>query len=188
MAPSPSRKRLIGYARVSTEDQAHDAQLDELRAAGCAEVHQEHGSGASRARPVLARLLREIPAKFWQPIPRAETSREPSLRRCVLDGREPVPADPVGAVCARTAETGSSDAAATPRPAASNFRRSGIAGPLVSMSMCVGFFMLLELQGAEDRPFMTSSSFGNFSALFKLSPSSISKSRILVDVSLTRGS
>jgi DNA invertase Pin-like site-specific DNA recombinase len=62
MAPSPSRKRLIGYARVSTEDQAHDAQLDELRAAGCAEVHQEHGSGASRARPVLARLLREIKA------------------------------------------------------------------------------------------------------------------------------
>jgi DNA invertase Pin-like site-specific DNA recombinase len=60
MVPSPSRKRLIGYARVSTEDQAHDAQLDELRAAGCAEIHQEHGSGASRARPVLAQLMREI--------------------------------------------------------------------------------------------------------------------------------
>jgi DNA invertase Pin-like site-specific DNA recombinase len=60
MPPSPSRKRLIGYARVSTEDQAHDAQVDELRAAGCAEIHQEHGSGASRARPVLARLIREI--------------------------------------------------------------------------------------------------------------------------------
>ncbi len=60
MAPSPSGKRLIGYARVSTEDQAHDAQLDELRAAGCDVIHQEHGSGASRARPVLARLIREI--------------------------------------------------------------------------------------------------------------------------------
>jgi DNA invertase Pin-like site-specific DNA recombinase len=60
MAPSPSRKRLIGYARVSTEDQAHDAQLHELQAAGCAEIHQEHGSGASRTRPVLARLMREI--------------------------------------------------------------------------------------------------------------------------------
>ena len=59
MAP-PLRKRLIGYARVSTEDQAHDAQLDELRAAGCTVIHQEHGSGASRARPVLARLIREI--------------------------------------------------------------------------------------------------------------------------------
>ena len=60
MAPPLSKACLIGYARVSTEDQAHDAQLDELRAAGCSEIHQEHGSGASRTRPVLARLLREI--------------------------------------------------------------------------------------------------------------------------------
>jgi hypothetical protein len=42
---------------VPTEDQAYDAQLDELRAAGCAGIHQEHGSGASRARPVMARLI-----------------------------------------------------------------------------------------------------------------------------------
>jgi DNA invertase Pin-like site-specific DNA recombinase len=58
---SPPR-RLIGYARVSTEDQATDAQVDELRTAGCQPIHQEHGSGASRARPVLARLMREIGA------------------------------------------------------------------------------------------------------------------------------
>ncbi|PSH63353.1 DNA invertase [Phyllobacterium brassicacearum] len=54
------KPRLIGYARVSTEDQVHDAQLIELKAAGCHEISEEHGSGASRARPVLARLLREI--------------------------------------------------------------------------------------------------------------------------------
>jgi hypothetical protein len=106
----------------------------------------------------------------------------------MLEEREVVPEDPVGAVCARTAETGSSDAAATPRPAASNLRRPGIAGPSISMSVGVGFFMLLELQGAEGRPFMTSSSFGNFSAPSKLPPSDLSKIRILVDVSLTRGS
>src|SRR4051794_21621626 len=52
--------RLIGYARVSTEDQGADSQIDELRAAGCATVLEEHASGADRSRPVLARLLREI--------------------------------------------------------------------------------------------------------------------------------
>ena len=57
LRPAP---RLIGYARVSTDEQATDAQLDALRAAGCGIVHEEHGSGASRARPVLAKLMREI--------------------------------------------------------------------------------------------------------------------------------
>jgi DNA invertase Pin-like site-specific DNA recombinase len=52
--------RLVGYARVSTEEQGTDPQLDELRAAGCHIVHEEHASGADRSRPVLAKLLREI--------------------------------------------------------------------------------------------------------------------------------
>src|SRR5271166_3281153 len=59
-SPSGPTGRLLGYARVSTEDQATDAQTDELRAAGCAAIYQEHGSGASRARPELARMMREI--------------------------------------------------------------------------------------------------------------------------------
>ena len=58
--PSRPTGRLLGYARVSTEDQATNAQTDELHAAGCAAIYQEHGSGASRARPELARLMREI--------------------------------------------------------------------------------------------------------------------------------
>ncbi|CAN7749088.1 recombinase family protein [Rhizobium sp. LjRoot258] len=60
-APALSR-RLIGYARVSTDDQVHDAQVDALRAAGCERIHQEHGSGASRARPVLTKLLKDLAA------------------------------------------------------------------------------------------------------------------------------
>lgn len=52
--------RLIGYARVSTDEQDTDPQLDELRTAGCTMVLEEHASGADRSRPVLARLLREI--------------------------------------------------------------------------------------------------------------------------------
>src|SRR5215471_3970193 len=46
----------------ASRPQATDAQVDELKAAGCQIVHQEHGSGASRARPVLAGLMREIDA------------------------------------------------------------------------------------------------------------------------------
>ncbi len=54
--------RLIGYARVSTEEQATEAQELELRSAGCEIIVEEYGSGASRARPALARLVREIDA------------------------------------------------------------------------------------------------------------------------------
>lgn len=52
--------RLIGYARVQTGDQRDDAQVDELRAAGCDRIYQDHGSGAWQARPVLDRVLREL--------------------------------------------------------------------------------------------------------------------------------
>ncbi len=54
--------RLIGYARVSTDEQTTAAQEIELSSAGCVSIVQEHGSGASRARPALARLLRAIGA------------------------------------------------------------------------------------------------------------------------------
>ena len=49
--------RQIGYARVSTAEQSADSQQDELRAAGCDELHVEQASGAARARPVLNRIL-----------------------------------------------------------------------------------------------------------------------------------
>ncbi|MDN5925555.1 MAG: recombinase family protein [Hyphomicrobiales bacterium] len=54
--------RLIGYARVSTDEQATQVQEMDLRAAGCHEIVEEHASGASRARPALSKLLREIRA------------------------------------------------------------------------------------------------------------------------------
>jgi DNA invertase Pin-like site-specific DNA recombinase len=43
--------RLIGYARVSTEEQGTDPQTDELRTAGCTAIREEHASGADRSRP-----------------------------------------------------------------------------------------------------------------------------------------
>jgi DNA invertase Pin-like site-specific DNA recombinase len=47
----------IGYARVSTDDQHLDLQLDALREAGCSRVFTEKASGALDDRPELARLL-----------------------------------------------------------------------------------------------------------------------------------
>lgn len=48
---------LIGYARVSTDEQTTAGQLDELKAAGCTILFTEHASGADRDRPELARAI-----------------------------------------------------------------------------------------------------------------------------------
>lgn len=53
---------LIGYARVSTGGQDLASQREALRAAGCAEVVEETGSGGDRARPALAALLGRLRA------------------------------------------------------------------------------------------------------------------------------
>jgi DNA invertase Pin-like site-specific DNA recombinase len=53
---------IIGYARVSTTEQDTALQLDALQAVDCERVYQESGSGASRARPELARCLDAIRA------------------------------------------------------------------------------------------------------------------------------
>ncbi|MGL4962674.1 MAG: recombinase family protein [Inquilinus sp.] len=51
---------LVGYARVSTEDQTTASQKDELRAAGCTEIFEEKASGGSRSRPELAKVLHRL--------------------------------------------------------------------------------------------------------------------------------
>ncbi|MCB0018538.1 MAG: recombinase family protein, partial [Anaerolineales bacterium] len=48
---------LIGYARVSTQDQKPELQLDALKAAGCEKVFVEKASGAQRERPELKAAL-----------------------------------------------------------------------------------------------------------------------------------
>ena len=48
---------IFGYARVSTDTQALDAQVEALRGAGAEQVFHEKISGARRDRPELRRLL-----------------------------------------------------------------------------------------------------------------------------------
>ncbi|GEM_PF-2779048 len=53
---SQSSCLLFGYARVSTQDQNLDLQLDDLTKAGCQRVFQEKVSSA-KARPQLQKML-----------------------------------------------------------------------------------------------------------------------------------
>jgi len=51
---------VIGYARVSTEDQNLDLQRDALTRAGCARIYEDHMSGAKAARPGLKLALEVV--------------------------------------------------------------------------------------------------------------------------------
>ncbi len=51
-----------GYARVSTDGQSIDAQVRQLRAAGCKTVFREVASGAKTDRAQLRRLLNQVEA------------------------------------------------------------------------------------------------------------------------------
>ena len=51
---------LIGYARVSTQDQYPDLQIDALKAVGCEQVFQEKMGGKLADRPELAACLRTL--------------------------------------------------------------------------------------------------------------------------------
>ena len=48
---------LVGYARVSTQEQDLALQLDALKTAGCSRVFEEKASGAQRERPALKAAL-----------------------------------------------------------------------------------------------------------------------------------
>lgn len=51
---------ILGYARVSTDDQLLDAQTDALTAAGAERIFSDKNSGSTRKRPQLDQLLDQL--------------------------------------------------------------------------------------------------------------------------------
>ena len=82
--------RLVGYARVSTDEQTTALQLAALRSSGCAIIHEDSASGALRSRPGLDLALADVGAgdtlvvwrldrlsrSLWALLDVAETLRE----------------------------------------------------------------------------------------------------------------
>src|SRR6202047_5052730 len=60
MTETEPQKRRLGYARVSTYGQTLDAQLEQLRANGCARIFREKVTGARADRRELLKLLKAI--------------------------------------------------------------------------------------------------------------------------------
>ena len=51
---------LIGYARVSTDEQSPDLQFDALNRAGCHRIFTDSASGATMSRPALDEAIRAL--------------------------------------------------------------------------------------------------------------------------------
>lgn len=57
---APESGYMVGYARVSTEEQLLDVQINALKLFGCQVVHDEKVSGAGKKRPQLDLAIKEL--------------------------------------------------------------------------------------------------------------------------------
>jgi DNA invertase Pin-like site-specific DNA recombinase len=60
MTEKEAPSELIGYARVSTYGQSLDAQLAQLKAAGCSRIYREKATGARADRKELLKMLKHL--------------------------------------------------------------------------------------------------------------------------------
>src|SRR3954470_8818014 len=60
MTETQPKNRHLGYARVSSYGQTHEAQLAQLKAQGCSKIYREKASGAQPDRRELLKLLKAV--------------------------------------------------------------------------------------------------------------------------------
>src|ERR1700726_4692773 len=60
MTGNHPQNRCLGYARVSTYGQTLDAQLEQLRGAGCTKIYREKVTGAHNDRRELLKMLDHV--------------------------------------------------------------------------------------------------------------------------------
>src|SRR5207248_8166153 len=60
MAKNQPQNRRLGYARVSTYGQTLDAELEQLRGAGCTKIYREKVTGAHNGRRELPKMLKAV--------------------------------------------------------------------------------------------------------------------------------
>jgi DNA invertase Pin-like site-specific DNA recombinase len=67
MTETHPQNRRLGYARVSTYGQTLDAQLEQLRAAGCntRNIYREKVTGARADRRELLKMLKALAPATW---------------------------------------------------------------------------------------------------------------------------
>jgi DNA invertase Pin-like site-specific DNA recombinase len=65
MAKNQPQNRTLGYARVSTYGQTLDAQLKQLRGAGCTKNFREKVTGAHNDRRELLKMLAALLPATW---------------------------------------------------------------------------------------------------------------------------
>jgi DNA invertase Pin-like site-specific DNA recombinase len=81
MTETHPQNRRLGYARVSTYGQTLDAQLEQLRGAGCSKIYREKVTGARADRRELLKVLKALAPGDVVTVTRIDRLKVPSSRR-----------------------------------------------------------------------------------------------------------